>query len=295
METNGMLGETPAVDAMLQRTLRVGNRDIYVAEAGEGAPLLMLHGGGPGASGAPNFERNIPTLARHFRVIVPDLPGYGRSTKGLDRRDPFGDLARTMLGLLDVLGVRRAHVLGNTLGGACALRMALDKPDAVDRLVLMGPGGIDTTRSLPTKGLKCLLGYYAGEGPTREKVATFLRQYLVYDGSRIPDSVIDERFRASTDPEVVANAPLVRPRGIPNFRALDFTRDKRLSQLRNPTLVLWGVNDLVNRPSGAHSLQRRLPNCDVYLFSRTGHWVQWERPDEFNAVTIAFLSKPSPA
>ena len=213
-----MLGETPAADAMLQRTLRVGNRDIHVAETGEGAPLLMLHGGGPGASGAPNFERNIPVLSRHFRVIVPDLPGYGRSTKGLDRKDPFGDLARTMLGLLDVLGVSSR---------ACARQLAGRRLRAAHGAGQAGRGRsaradgagrhrYDTRRS-PTKGLKRLLGYYTGEGPTREKMATFLRQYLVYDGSRIPDSVIEARFRASTDPEVVANPPLVRPRGIPNM------------------------------------------------------------------------------
>src|SRR5271157_2633360 len=147
----------------------------------------------------------------------------------------------------------------------------------------------------PTDGLNRLLDYYTGEGPTREKMATFLRQYLVYDGSRIPDSVVEARFRASTDPEVMANPPLVRPSGMPNMQALDFTRDDRLPQLPTPTLVLWGINDLVNRPSGGQSLQQSLPNCDLYLFSRTGHWVQWERPAEFNAVTIAFLSKPSPA
>ena len=288
-----MLEKTPVANAMLERTVRVGSRDIFAAEAGEGAPLLMLHGGGPGASGAPNFERNIPILSRHFRVIVPDMPGYGRSTKGIDRKDPFGDLARTMLGLLDVLGIRHAHVLGNSLGGACALRMALEKPDAIERLILMGPGGIDVTRAPPTEGLGLLLDYYAGEGPTREKMATFLRRYLVYDGSRIPDSVVEARFRDSTDPEVVANPPLVRPSSMSDMQALDLTRDESLSRLRTPTLVLWGINDLVNRPSGGHSLQQMVPNCDLYLFSHTGHWVQWERPDEFNAVTIAFLSKPS--
>jgi hypothetical protein len=87
------------------RTVRVGERDIYVVELGEGPPLVMLHGGGPGASGTSNFSRNIPALARRFRLIVPDLPGYGRSTKGLDRRDAFGDLAQSILGLLDALNV----------------------------------------------------------------------------------------------------------------------------------------------------------------------------------------------
>lgn len=102
------------------------------------------------------YERNIAALARHFRVIVPDMPGYGRflSTKGLSRTDPFGDCAGAMLGLLDSLEIDRACVVGNSLGGACALRMALDRPQRVAGLVLMGPGGIDTTRGLPTAGLK---------------------------------------------------------------------------------------------------------------------------------------------
>ena len=272
------------------RMVRAAGRDLYVVEAGSGPSLLLLHGGGPGASGAPNFVRNIPALAAHFRLVIPDLPGYGLSTKGLDRKDPFGDLAGAMFGLLDVLGIEKAHALGNSLGGACALRMALDQPKRMDRLVLLGPGGVDTTRSLPTAGLRHLLGFYSGEGPTREKVATFLREYLVFDSSSLPDSLVDERYKASLDPEIIANPPLVRPRGLPNFRAIDFTRDPRLSKLETPTLVLWGTEDRVNRPSGGLSLQRRMRNCDLYLFSRTGQWVQWERAEEFNAATIRFLS-----
>lgn len=276
---------------MTSKTARISGKNIFYAEAGAGAPLLMLHGGGPGASGVPNYERNIAALARHFRVIVPDMPGYGGSTKGLSRTDPFGDCAEAMLGLLDFLDVKRACVVGNSLGGACALRMALDRPERVAGLVLMGPGGIDTTRSLPTAGLKCLLDYYSDEGPTKAKLTKFIREYLVYDGAHITEAVIEARYQASLDPEVVAKPPLVRPKGLPKFRLLDFTRDPRLASLQTPTLVLWGTEDLVNRSSGAHSLQKRMPNCDVYLFSRTGHWVQWERAEEFNAAVQAFVCK----
>jgi len=281
--------------ALPGRMVRVAKREIYVVEAGAGPPVLMLHGGGPGASGVANFVRNISALAAHFRLIVPDLPGYGRSTKGLDRKDPFGDLADAMLRLLDLLGIEKAHALGNSLGGACALRMALDRPARVGRLVLLGPGGVDTTRSLPTAGLKRLLGYYGGQGPTREKLAAFLRGDLVYDGASLPDTLIDERYRASIDPEIVVNPPLARPKGLPRFRAIDFTRDPRLASLETPTLLIWGIEDRVNRASGGRSLQRRMPNCDLYLFSRTGHWVQWERAEEFNAATICFLSQGSHA
>jgi 4,5:9,10-diseco-3-hydroxy-5,9,17-trioxoandrosta-1(10),2-diene-4-oate hydrolase len=136
-----------------------------------------------------------------------------------------------------------------------------------------------------------LVGYYGGEGPSRAKLATFLREYLVFDGSAISDAVIDERFAASIDPEIIANPPLVPPKDLSTALRLDLTRDPRLSALANPTLVFWGMQDRVNRPSGARSLQEGMPNCDLYLFSRTGHWVQWERADEFNAATIAFLSQ----
>lgn len=271
------------------RTVQVGGREIFLAEIGSGPAVLMLHGGGPGASGIANYSRNIDALATRFRVLIPDLPGYGKSTKGLDRSDPFGDLATAMHGLLDSLGIERAHAIGNSLGGACALRMALDKPQRMGRLVLMGPGGVDTTRGLPTAGLKRLFDYYSGEGPTIEKLRAFIKNDLVFDGSQIPDALILERFQASIDPQVVAQPPLVRPRGLPKFRKIDFTRDPRLGTVPNPTLVLWGTEDRVNRPSGGHSLQRRMPCCDLYLFSRTGHWVQWERADEFNAVVEAFL------
>lgn len=275
--------------------VQVGQRKIHLAEAGAGPSVLMLHGGGPGASGVPNYSRNIEALAKQFRVLVPDMPGYGHSTKGVDRNDPFGDLAGSMLGLLDTLGLKQVHLVGNSLGGACGLRMAMESPSSIGRIVLMGPGGVDTTRGLPTPGLKRLLKYYKGEGPSLEKLTRFIRGDLVYDGSQVPDALIRERFQASIDPETVASPPLLGPKGIPKFKNLDFTRDDRLEGLDHPTLVLWGTEDKVNRPSGAYSLQRRMRNCDLYLFSKTGHWVQWERSDEFNAVVTAFLLGNRPA
>ncbi len=272
------------------RTVALGNRQIHLHEFGAGPPVLMLHGGGPGASGLSNYSRNVDALAQRFRVLVPDLPGYGRSSKGVNSDDPFGDLAAAMLALLDALGIDRAHVVGNSLGGACALRMALEQPGRIDRLVLMGPGGIGISQAAPTDGLKRLLGYYAGEGPTLEKLRTFICEDLVFDSSRIPEAVLRERFEASIDPEVLANPPLRAPKDLEAFKRLDFLLDPRLPALEHRTLVLWGTADRVNPATGAMALQARMPACDVYLFSRTGHWVQWERADEFNAVAAAFLS-----
>ncbi|ORV64026.1 2-hydroxy-6-ketonona-2,4-dienedioic acid hydrolase [Mycobacterium europaeum] len=277
-------------NTVTERTVRVKGKDIFVAETGSGPAVVLLHGGGPGASGMSNYARNIEPLAEHFRVIVPDMPGYGRSTKGVSRRDPFGYLADHIRGVLDELGIDCAHLVGNSYGGSCALRLALDTPHRVTKLVLMGPGGVGTSRGLPSEGLRSLLAYYGGDGPSLEKLRTFIRSYLVHDGDAVPDSLIEARYRASIDPEVVANPPLQRPAGLRTLWRMDFTRDRRLGSLPTPTLVIWGRDDKVNKPSGAAMLSDRLPNADVLLVANTGHWVQWERAELFNAVTAAFLT-----
>ncbi len=281
----------PVDTSAVPRFVEVAGRRIHLTDSGAGAPVLLLHGGGPGASGMSNYERNVSALASRFRVLIPDLPGYGSSPKDLRADDPFGDLASTMLGLLDALGLASAHIVGNSLGGACALRMALDQPHRVRRLALMGPGGIGIADTPPTDGIKHLLGYYAGEGPTLEKLRTFICEDLVFDAGQVTEALLRARFQASIQPDVLANPPLRIPPDPAAFRRLDFLLDPRLSRLEHPTLVLWGANDRVNRPDGAAALQRQLPRCDVYLFSRTGHWVQWERAAEFNAVLTAFLGE----
>jgi 2-hydroxy-6-oxonona-2,4-dienedioate hydrolase/4,5:9,10-diseco-3-hydroxy-5,9,17-trioxoandrosta-1(10),2-diene-4-oate hydrolase len=114
----------------------------------------------------------------------------------------------------------------------------------------------------------------------------------VYDGAAVPDALIDLRYEASIQSEVVANPPLLRPSGPKALRTLvrmDLTRDRRLRKVQAPTLVIWGTDDKVNRPSGGTTLANAMPNCDLYLAARTGHWVQWERADLFNDLATSFL------
>lgn len=285
----------PVQAALTERVVPVGGRSLFVSEAGAGAPVVLLHGGGPGATGLSSWARNVDDLVgAGLRLIVPDLPGYGRSSKGLDQGDPFGDLALAVRGLLDALDLDKAHLVGNSYGGGAALRLALDRPDRVDRMVLMGPGGIGTTRGLPTAGLTKLLGYYGGEGPSRAKMADFVRNYLVAPGTDVPDSLIDVRYQASLDPEVIADPPLRRPSGPGALRTLlrmDLSRDRRLAACEVPTLVLWGAVDAVNRPSGGALLARTMRRCDLYLAAGVGHWLQWERPALFARMVTGFLAE----
>ena len=146
--------------------------------------------------------------------------------------------------------------------------------------------------------MKSLLSYYGGDGPSRDKLATFIRTYLVYDGAAVPDDLIDLRYRASIDPEVIADPPLRRPSGPTALRTLwrmDLTRDRRLKALTTPTLVLWGRDDKVNRPAGGPMLLNLLPNAELVMTSHTGHWMQWERAELFNRLVMDFLSAIRPA
>ncbi len=241
-----------------ENTVTVGGKQIFYAETGTGPAVLLLHGGGPGASGVSNYSRNIDALAEGFRVIVPDLPGYGRSTKGVDGCDPFGYLANGIRGLMNQLDVDTAHLVGNSYGGPCALRLALDTPDRVDR------DGVDGTRrhrhhprAPDRRPSGACSAYYSGDGPSRDKLETFIR-ILVYDGdcgARLSSST-SATSPAST-PRWSPNPPLRRPSGLMALRTLwrmDFTRDRRLAYLRTPTLVVWGAADKVNRPSGGQTL-----------------------------------------
>ncbi|UTT65847.1 alpha/beta fold hydrolase [Janibacter sp. CX7] len=289
---------SPSAAQRTHRTVRVGARDIHLTEAGpaDGTPVVMLHGGGPGATGESNYTRNIDALAAvGLRVVVPDMPGYGGSSKHLDHADPFGDLAAFTRQLVDALDLGSAHLVGNSYGGAAALRLALDRPDKVGSLLLMGPGGIGTTRALPTPGLNALLSYYSDEGPTRDKLASFIRDFLVFDGASIPDELIDLRHAASLDPEVVADPPLRRPDPGPaalrTLVRMDLSRDRRLAECQVPTLVVWGTEDKVNRPSGGPRLARTMPRCDLVMWSRTGHWAQWEQAERFNALAIEHIRR----
>ena len=104
--------------------------------------VVLLHGGGPGASSWSNFGRNIAVLAKHFHVLAVDQPGYGHSDKHTEHEQYNRYSATALLNLFDHLGIERAALVGNSLGGGTAVRFALDNADRAGRLVLMGPGGL---------------------------------------------------------------------------------------------------------------------------------------------------------
>jgi 4,5:9,10-diseco-3-hydroxy-5,9,17-trioxoandrosta-1(10),2-diene-4-oate hydrolase len=189
---------TPTKDALLQ-TVEVNGTEIAYYESGSGFPLVMLHGGGPGASSWSNFGAALPGFAESFRTILIDQPGFGASGKPAVAGNYYRHAAEHVIGVLNHLGIDRFHVLGNSLGGGTAMRLALEHPRSVARLVLMGPGGLSLNlfHADPTEGVQRLMDF--GADPTREALRAFIRT-MVVNQDLVTDELVEERYADATAP-----------------------------------------------------------------------------------------------
>jgi 4,5:9,10-diseco-3-hydroxy-5,9,17-trioxoandrosta-1(10),2-diene-4-oate hydrolase len=269
------------------RSIRVDGRRVHYHEAGSGTPIVLLHGGGPGASGWSNFSRNIAALAARHRTIVPDAPGFGQSEWRDLSAGLFTTMADALRGLLDALGIEKAHLVGNSMGGGAAMKFAMEFPARVGKLVLMAPGGLlAPTGVMPSEGLKILFNFYA-KAPTAERMLSFL-SCMVYDAKSLTPELIAERLGSASDPAVLGNPPF-KPGAPPPVE--DLWRDERFSRLEHEVLLLWGRDDRTLPLDCAFPALKQLQNSQLHVFSRCGHWVQWERPAAFNRLVLDFLAE----
>src|SRR5580700_1259375 len=251
------------------------------AEVGDGpgdaGTVVMLHGGGPGASSWSNFGRNLPVFAQHYRTVMMDLPGYGKSAPRPPTANFFTLGADALVGLMDHLGIDKVHLIGNSLGGGTALRFAINYPKRAGRLVLMGPGGLtlNVFAPDPTEGVRRLMEFGAPPGPSREKMGAFLRT-LVLDQRLVTDELIDERFAIASQPEALA-AMTAMGASFFGEHAEDGMLWREAHRLRHEVLLIWGREDRVNPLDGALVAVKQLPRAQLHVFGGCGHWAQLER------------------
>lgn len=263
---------------------------VHYHDAGSGTPLVLLHGGGPGASAWSNFGRNVPVFAQRFRTLAVDQPGYGRSVTGQLTDHYFTHAADALVAVLDSLDIRRVHLIGNSLGGGTAVRFALRYPERAGRLVLMGPGGLSLNvfAADPTEGTRRLMEFGAPPGPSREKLAAFLKT-LVFDQKLITDELVDERYESAADPAALRAMAAMGA----TFRDPRTFEDGMLwreaHRLRNEVLLIWGREDRVNPLDGALVALKLIRGARLHVFGGCGHWAQLEKFDEFNRLAISFL------
>lgn len=270
------------------QTVHAAGREVHYHEAGEGPVLLLLHGSGPGVSGWSNFGTNLPTFAEHYRTVVMDMPGFGRTPMGtLDAVYPKY-AAGVAWEFLDALGIEGAHLLGNSMGGYVAAEMALAEPDRARKLVLMGPGGLSVNLIGPieSEGWRRLIEFLGS--PSRSGMVAWINT-MVADPALVTEELIEERMSMAMQDGVVEAAIAIFssfgqfPNPSPPWT--------RAATIANPTLVTWGRDDRMMPLEGGLLGFRQLPNAELHVFSKCGHWAQVERRTDFERVVLEFLSR----
>ncbi|WP_168140555.1 alpha/beta fold hydrolase [Mycolicibacterium frederiksbergense] len=274
-----------AQDLSTGQFVQAGPYRVHYHEAGDGPAVIMLHGAGPGATGWGNFSGNIEAFAVSHRTILLDMPGFGLSDPITDTSQAATTIrAQVVRDLMDVLGIDRASIVGNSMGGSVAMAVAVDFPDRVERLVLMGAGGtLSTITALqPTEGHRAIRA--AAENPTRETVRRVV-DVMLFDPSVMTPEAFERRLEASQ------RSPL---RETPTGTSAAPWRDQtpELTQIQARTLIIWGREDRVNPLEIGLLLLREIPESRLLVFRRCGHWAQVEKAEEFNRVATEFLAAP---
>ena len=259
-------------------TLDSGLR-LHFLDEGSGPVVLWLHGSGPGASGYSNFKGNYPQfVAAGFRNLVVDLPGFGRSDKPEDVNYDLAFFVSAMSGFLKAVGVKRATLLGNSLGGAIALGLALAEPERVEKLILRAPGGVEERETyFKMIGIQRMVELY-NAGPLGIEQMRRIMSLQLFDSSQLDDNLLAERVAVA----VYQPRNLFTTMMVPNMT-------ERLEELQAPILGFWGTDDNFNPASGALKVLNHAPNARFIMLNRCGHWVQVEHRELFNKACLEFL------
>lgn len=261
--------------------LQVGECSINYHDQGQGAPILLIHGSGPGVTAWANWRGVIPELSRQARVIAPDMLGFGYTRCPAEMPLAPDAWVGQLVGLLDALEVPRVSVVGNSFGGAIALALAHRHPQRVERLVLMGAVGV----SFPiSAGLEKVWGYQPSLQAMRELMGVF-----AYDQGLINDDLVRMRYQASIREDVQERFsrlfPAPRQDGVDRL-ALP---EAALRELPHETLIIHGRDDQVIPLEVSERLLRLIPHAQMHVFGECGHWVQIERAQAFTRLLVDFL------
>lgn len=262
------------------------NFKIHLNDAGTGPAIAMLHGGGPGASGWSNYNRNIEALvAAGFRVLLIDSPGFNKSGEIVSDVPRNLLNARATKAVMDALGIRQAHLVGNSMGGASALSFALEFPDRMDKMVLMGPGaqGPSIIQPNPGEGIKRMFKLYAH--PSYENFEAML-EVFVFDPSGITEDLRRGRW-SNIESNLTHLKNFVESGKLCPVTRWDLSH--RFHDIPHKTLVTWGRDDRFVPLDHGLKMINTLQDARLHIFPKCGHWAQWEHADEFNRLVADFL------
>jgi 2-hydroxymuconate-semialdehyde hydrolase len=265
------------------RRVRTGGFETNVHDVGSGAPVLLIHGSGPGVSAWANWRLVIPALAKDRRVIAPDMVGFGYTDRPAGIRYGMDTWVQQALDLLGALGLEQVDLVGNSFGGALAMALAIRAPQRVRRLVLMGSVGVPFEI---TEGLDAVWGYE----PSFEAMRGIM-DYFAWSRELVSDELAELRYQASIRPGFQESFAAMFP--APRQRWVDAmtSREADIRALPHETLIIHGREDKVIPLSNSLTLAEWIANAQLHVFGHCGHWTQIEHNARFNRLVGDFLAE----
>jgi pimeloyl-ACP methyl ester carboxylesterase len=271
-------GESPEIGATADAN---GIKTNYL-EAGRGDPVVLIHGSGPGVTAYANWRLVMPALAERFRVLAPDMVGFGFSERPTNITYGVQTWADQVVGLMDTLEISRAHLVGNSFGGAIALRIATQHPDRAGKLVLMGSMGVPFPI---TEGLERVWGYEPSFENMRQVLDVF-----AYSRDLVNDELAEVRYRGSIQPGFQESFAAMFPAPRQRWVEAMCTPEDQIRALPHRVLIVHGREDQVIPLQTSLRLAELIDNADLSVYSHCGHWSMIERTRDFNRQVGEFFS-----
>lgn len=252
-------------------------------DVGSGSPVVLLHGSGPGVTAWANWRLTMPALATSFRVVAPDMVGFGYTERPPGVRYALDTWVAHAIGVFDALELDQVNLIGNSFGGSLALALAIRHPDRVRRLVLMGAAGLSFSL---TPGLDAVWGYT----PSIENMRGLL-DIFAFNRELVSDELAKLRYEASIRPGIQEAYSAMFP--APRQRWIDMlsSSEADIAALPHETLVVHGREDEVIPPENSYRLAQLIPRSQLHVFGRCGHWTQIEHAARFNQLVVDFFSE----
>jgi len=267
----------------LGNSVNAGGIVTNLHDVGVGSPVLLLHGSGPGVTAWANWRLTIPELAKHYRVIAPDLVGFGYTERPSVARYSMDGWVDHAHAIIDSLGIRKVSIVGNSFGGAIALALAIRYPERVNRMVLMGSVGVPF---VITPELNAIWGYR----PSIENMRKLL-DIFAFDRGLVNDELAELRYQASIRPGYQESYEKMFPE--PRQRWVDELSSSYfdISNISAPALIVHGRDDRVIPLENAFLLNKLIKKSQLHVFGMCGHWTQIEHAKQFNQLLINFLAE----
>jgi 2-hydroxymuconate-semialdehyde hydrolase len=263
------------------QSIQIGPVATNYHDLGSGAPVLLIHGSGPGVSAWANWRLPLAALQPHFRCLAPDMAGFGYSTVPNDYHFTRQAWLDQLLGFLDALGIEKAHVIGNSFGGSMALALAIIAPQRVERLVLMGSVGVPFEL---TPGLDAVWGYT----PSLENMAAIMKIFA-YNQALVGEDLVRMRFEASARPGVQESYAAMFPAPRQRWVETMAHGEADIRAIPHKTLLVHGRDDKVIPLSTSQTLNQWIDDSQLHVFGRCGHWTQIEHAAAFGQLVVEFL------